>query len=255
MTRIVIIEDEPFAADHLELLIRRLQPTATIMAKLATVQESIAWLRSASDYDLIFSDIQLGDGICFDIFREVRVQVPIVFTTAYDQYALRAFKVNGVDYLLKPIDLSSLESAFEKLQLLRGEPPPTTVPMTPTQLDQLLRSMQPEYKQRFAVKIGDHIRMIPVAEVLYFQSRHKLTYLYTEKGKKYPVQYTLQELEKLLDPLQFFRINRQLLLRDKAIEDVTAISSSRLKVKIPFATKDEVVSRERCQAFKEWMDR
>ncbi|MCB0630325.1 MAG: LytTR family DNA-binding domain-containing protein [Saprospiraceae bacterium] len=254
MNRIVIIEDEPFAADHLELLIRRLRSDTEIVTKLATVAEAIAWLHTASDYDLIFSDIQLGDGICFDIFREINVQVPIIFTTAYDQYALRAFKVNSVDYLLKPIDLPSLQAAFEKLDRLRVEPAQALSPMTTSQLDRLLQSMRPDYKQRFAVKIGDHIKMIPVSEVVYFESRHKLTYLFTENGKKYPVQYTLHELEELLDPRLFFRINRQMLLRDTAIQDVAAISNSRLKVSIPFTKDTVVVSRERCQEFKEWMD-
>jgi DNA-binding LytR/AlgR family response regulator len=254
MNRIVIIEDEPFAADHLEMLIRRLRPKAEVIVKLPTVREAINWLRPAPAYDLIFSDIQLGDGICFDIFREVQVQAPIVFTTAYDQYALRAFKENSVDYLLKPIDLSSLQGAFEKLDRLRGEQR-TSPAVSTDQLDRLLQSMRPEYKQRFAVKIGDHIKMVPVAEVLYFESRHKITYLFTENGKKYPVQYTLQELEQLLDPLQFFRINRQMLIRDRAIQDVAAISNSRLKVSIPFSREAVVVSRERCQEFREWMDR
>lgn len=254
MNRIVIIEDEPFAADHLELLIQRLKPEAEIVAKLPTVQEATAFLQMHNNYDLLFSDIQLGDGLCFDIFRKVQVPTPIIFTTAYDQYALRAFKVNSVDYLLKPIDLPTLQAAFDKLERLRGEQAPQTTTFTQQQLDRLLQSMRPEYKQRFAVKIGEHIRLIPVAEVLYFESRHKLTYLYTSAGKKYPVQYTLQDLEGLLDPMEFFRINRQMLLRDKAIRDVAAISNSRLQVTIPFAEKAVVVSRERCQEFKEWMD-
>ena len=253
MKRIVIIEDEPFAADHLELLIQRLRPDAEIVIKLPTVRESIEWLQNNQDYDLVFSDIQLGDGICFDIFREVEIKVPIIFTTAYDQYALRAFKVNSVDYLLKPIDQNTLAKSFEKLEQLSGISQPSPV-FSADQLRQLLQSIQPEYKQRFAVKIGDHIKLIPTSGILYFQSQHKITYLFIEKGKKYPVQYTLQELEDLLDPKQFFRINRQIILRDQSILDVVTISNSRLKVKIPFEQEAVIVSRERCQEFKEWLN-
>lgn len=254
MKRIVIIEDEPFAADHLAQLIQQLRPEAEILAKLPTVSEAVRWLREHRNYELIFTDIQLGDGTCFEIFPAVEIRSPIIFTTAYDQYALRAFKVNSVDYLLKPITKSDLDAAFAKLQRLQEKAQPQAV-FSSNQLEQLLQTMQPAYKQRFAVKIGDHLKLIPTEEVMYFESRHKLTYLTTESGRQYPVQYTLQELEAMLDPLQFFRINRQLLLRDRAIQDVATISNSRLKVKIPFADQAAVVSRERCNDFKSWLDR
>lgn len=253
MNRIVIIEDEYFAAEHLEEMIRQLRPGAEVVAKLPSVQEAVAWLNAQRDYDLVFTDIQLADGICFEIFPQVDIRVPIIFTTAYDQYALRAFKVNSVDYLLKPIDKPDLQAAFAKLEQLRPEA--TSQPaFTPAQLQQLLQSMQPEFKKRFTVKIGDHLKLVPTEEILYFLSQHKLTYLMTATGKKYPIQYTLQDLEELLDPQQFFRINRQMLLRDRAIEDVMTISNSRLKVRIPFAKKEVVVSRERCGDFREWLD-
>lgn len=253
MNRIVIIEDEPYAADHLEILIRQLQADAEILVKIPTVATAIQWLKTHQQYDLVFTDIQLADGTCFEIFPEVEIKVPIIFTTAYDQYALKAFKVNSVDYLLKPIDKPALQAAFDKLDRLRQEAEPAPS-FSPAQLQQLLQSMQPEYKKRFAVKIGDHLKLVPTDEILYFLSQHKLTYLMTESGKKYPTQYTLQELEDLLDPQQFFRINRQMLLRDRAIEDVATISNSRLKVKIPFSKTAVVVSRERCSEFKEWLD-
>ncbi len=253
MKRIVIIEDEPFAADHLAVLIERLKPEMTVVAKIPTVKESVQWLQRNTDYDLVFTDIQLADGICFEIFQQVEIPVPVIFTTAYDQYALRAFKVNSVDYLLKPIDKPSLAGAFAKLEALRNTAQPHPI-LQPAQLQQLMQSMQPVYKQRFAIKIGDHIKLIPTNEVLYFQSQHKITYLITEGGKRYPVQYTLQELEDLLDARQFFRINRQTLLSDRSIQDVAALSNSRLKVRLPFAKESEVVSRERCTGFKEWLD-
>ncbi len=254
MKRIVIIEDEPFAADHLEVLICQLKPEMQVVAKIPTVKKSVQWLQNHQNYDLVFTDIQLADGICFEIFQQIQIAAPVIFTTAYDQYALRAFKVNSVDYLLKPIDKPSLVSAFEKLEALRG-PEQSQAILSSQQLERLMQSMRPEYKQRFAIKIGDHIKLIPTTEVLYFQSQHKITYLTTEGGKRYPVQYTLQELEDLLDARQFFRINRQTLLSDRSIEDVATINNSRLKVKVPFKKEAEVVSRERCADFKDWLDR
>lgn len=254
MNRILIIEDEPFAADHLERMISQTRPEMQVMAKLPTVAESIAWLQANQDYDLVFTDIQLADGICFEIFQAVTIEAPLIFTTAYDQYALKAFKLNSIDYLLKPIDKPSLNTAFEKLEKLRQRSP-TPPTFSPQQLQQLLQSLQPSYKQRFAIKIGDNIRLVPTAEILYFESQHKMTYLTTEAGKRYPVQYTLQELEDLVDANQFFRINRQVLLRDRSIQGVAMISNSRLKVKVPFAKEDWIVSRERCQDFKEWLNR
>lgn len=254
--KILIIEDEPFAADHLELLVSQLRPNWEVLAKLPTIQETVSWLRSNQAYDVIFTDIQLADGICFEIFHQVEIDRPIIFTTAYDQYAIKAFKLNSIDYLLKPIDKPSLTTAFEKLEKLQS----TTITTQPTgfspdQLQQLLQSLQPTYKQRFAIKIGDNIRLVPTDEILYFQSQHKMTYLTTEGGKRYPVQYTLQELGDLVDQRQFFRINRGVLLRDRAIQGVAMITNSRLKVKVPFVEEDFIVSRERCQEFKDWLDR
>ncbi len=254
--KILIIEDEPFAADHLEMLTKQLRPDWEVLAKLPTIQETVSWITSQQAYDVIFTDIQLADGICFEIFQQVQIDRPIIFTTAYDQYAIKAFKLNSIDYLLKPIDKSSLTSAFEKLEKLQASAAPAQPQGFSTdQLQQLLQSLQPSYKQRFAIKIGDNIRLVPTEEILFFQSQHKITYLTTEAGKRYPVQYTLAELEGLVDQKQFFRINRGVLLRDRAIKGVAMISNSRLKVKVPFVEEDFVVSRERCQDFKEWLDR
>ena len=253
MKRIVIIEDEPLAADHLALLIKRLKPDVEVVAKMRTVKASIAYLQAHEDYDLVFTDIQLADGICFEIFQQVDIPVPIIFTTAYDQYALKAFKVNSVDYLLKPINSTALAAAFDKLESLQQQAKSPSIFSGP-QLQQLLHSMQPSYKQRFAIKIGDRLKLVAITEVLYFQSQHKITYLITETGKRFPVQYTLQEVEDLLDPSQFFRISRQVILSTHAIKEVVSISNSRLKVSVPFLEEALVVSRERCREFTEWLD-
>ena len=253
MTRIVIIEDEPLAAEHLQLLIHKVRPEVRILTILSTVKDALEWLKKNSDFDLLFSDIQLGDGICFEIFQQVQINVPIVFTTAYDQYALEAFKVNGIDYLLKPIDGETLEAAFRKIESLQQVSNPKTT-FGQKQLRDLLQAVQKGYKKRFAVKIGSQLKMIHSDDILYFKSQHKITYLVTEEGKKYPLDYTLLELIDLLDPDHFFRINRQIILRDQSIKKISAITNSRLKVTIPFEPTEVIVSRERCQEFKEWLD-
>ncbi len=254
MRHVVIIEDEPLAAEHLRLLIRRVRPDVQVLITLHTVSDAVEWLHNNDEFGLVFSDIQLADGICFEIFQQVPIQVPIVFTTAYDQYALEAFKVNGVDYLLKPIDSASLEAAFTKIEnLQQGADRKATY--RPMDLQALLQAMQKSYKKRFAVKIGTQLKMIPTDDILYFKSQHKITYLVTEEGKKYPLDYTLLELMDLLDPDHFFRINRQIILRDQSIKKISTITNSRLKVTIPFEPKEVIVSRERCQEFKEWLDR
>ena len=252
MNRIVIIEDEPIAADHLEMLIQRLDPQYTVVAKLPSVKQALAWFGELRPHDLVLSDIQLGDGTCFNIFEQIPPSAPVIFTTAFDQYALQAFKANGVDYLLKPINPEALADAFTKLKRLK-EQSQAAMPFTAEEISRLRNTIKPNYKQRFVVTIGDHTRLVPTADIVYFLSEHKLTYLMTQSGHKLPVAHTLQQLEDLVDPALFFRINRQYLIRDAAIEKVTTITNSRLKVQIPFSKTPVVVSRDRCQAFRQWM--
>ena len=248
---ILIIEDEDLAAWGLISKLRRLDPAIEVLATLDTVKAAVAWFRDNPAPELAFFDIQLADGLSFEIFEQVKVPCPIIFTTAYDAYALRAFKVNSVDYLLKPVDQDDLAQAFSKWRQLRG----------PAALDagtigQMLQLLQPKpYKTRFLVRIGDHLSAVEAAEIDFFFGENKIAWLRHRNGRKFPVDYTLEQLEDMLDPGQFFRLNRQYIAAIAAIRDVVTYSNSRLKVLLnnPMDTADVLISREKVEAFKTWL--
>ncbi|MCC9136579.1 LytR/AlgR family response regulator transcription factor [Pontibacter silvestris] len=254
--RIFIIEDEKLAADRLAKLLLQLESTANVVATAPSVRKTIEILRLNPQLDLIFMDIQLADGLSFEIFEQVPVEVPVIFTTAYDAYAIKAFKVNSIDYLLKPIDEEELQAALEKFRKLNRQ---TTA--TAPQLGALEQAMQllngsKNYKSRFVVKVGEHLHMIPMENVDYFYSFEKATFLHCSSGKRFAIDYTLEQLEQLVNPQYFFRVNRGYLVSLKAIKDIVAWSNSRLKLELRQASKEEVVvSREKVQAFKAWLDK
>ncbi|TAE49860.1 MAG: DNA-binding response regulator, partial [Bacteroidetes bacterium] len=218
MLRILIIEDEPPAARRLERMLRLILPEADILPALDSVKGAVAWLKEQKA-DLLLLDIHLADGNSFSIFEQIDVRTPIIFTTAYDQYALRAFKLNSIDYLLKPIEREELERAIAKFAENRHPENPQP------DLQQLLKSLQPqpvkEYKKRFMVSSGDKLRSVTVEEVAYFYGQQKYVFLITKDKRRHLVDYTLGELEDLLDPNTFFRINRQFLIRVDAITAMT----------------------------------
>ena len=247
----VIIEDEDLAAWGLMSKLQRLDPGIEILATLDTVKAAVQWFRENPAPDLAFFDIQLADGLSFEIFEQVKVSCPVIFTTAYDAYALRAFKVNSVDYLLKPVDQEDLARALSKLHQLRS--PAAIDADTIRQMMQLLKPRQ--YKNRFMVKVGDHLTAIAAAEIDFFFGENKIVWLRHQNGRKYPVDYTLEELEDMLDPQHFFRLNRQYIASIGVIRDVVTYSNSRLKVALrePMNTDDILVSREKVEAFKMWL--
>lgn len=248
---VIIIEDETRASNKLEKMILELEPNFTILAKLESVEESIAYFNENNTVDLIFSDIQLADGLSFEIYEKVNIDCPIIFTTAYDNYAIKAFKTNGIDYLLKPVNLIELEQAIEKVKKLQPK----------TSIDEILllaKSLQEKnknYKERFMVKIGDKINSITSQEILTFYSLEKSTFILTKEGRKYIVDYSLEYLETILSPKQFYRINRKFIISIDACKNIVSYTNSRLIIKID-ALKDEeiIVSRERVQDFKKWLD-
>ena len=248
---VLIIEDEDLAAWGLISKLRRLDPGIDIVATLDTVTAAVQWFRENPAPDLAFFDIQLADGLSFEIFDQVKVPCPIIFTTAYDAYALRAFKVNSVDYLLKPIDQDDLARAFSKLRQLRG--PAALDAGTIQQMMQLLKPRQ--YKTRFMVKVGDHLTAIAAEEIDFFFGENKIVWLRHQNSRKYPVDYTLEQLEDMLHPQHFFRLNRQYIASIGVIKDVVSYSNSRLKVTLrePMSTEDILVSREKVENFKEWL--
>lgn len=251
---VLIIEDELPAAEHLKRLLGRLDEDMNVLQCLTSVIDSARWIKQNPPPDLIFMDIQLNDGISFSIFDQVEVSSPIIFTTAYDQYALDAFKVNSIDYLLKPIALKDLRRATTKWKKVHSR---NTQPvgLDRNQIQAILKELKPSFKQRFLVKAGHHLKSIPVDEIIAFQSREKITFLINNTGRKYPIDFSLNDLEDILDPACFFRINRQDMISHQAISDVASYSSSRLKIMSQLSTEKEmIVSRDRVSDFRLWLD-
>lgn len=245
--RVLIIEDEPLAQEELVRLVRKLFPEMDIVGILSMVSESIEWLTENSA-DLIFMDIHLADGISFDIFTQVDVKIPIIFTTAYDQYAIQAFQVNGVGYLLKPIVEKDLISAVDKL---------AHNTYASYNISNLLQSMNmsKEYKSRIGVKIGDRYNYVEMSHAAYFYVEERLTFLMTVEGKRYIVDYSIEALESLLDPKLFFRISRGCIASIQSIKEVSKHFNSRLKVTLtPTYHGDMLISRVRVSEFLRWLD-
>ncbi len=251
---ILIIEDEQPAATRLERLIKAYDPGITVLNKLDSVQNSVKWLSdSASQPDLIFMDIQLADGLSFEIFEQVNIEVPVIFTTAYDEYALKAFKVNSVDYLLKPVDEEELAGAFNKLERLSQQPRDHS--LLARQISDAMARLSTTYKSRFVIRSGEHIRTVAVEDILYFFSRNKGTWCCIGDNRNYMLDQTLEQVQGLVNPADFFRINRQYLVRLDAIEDIISYSNSRLRLVVRSCDDNKiVVSRDRVNEFKDWLD-
>ncbi len=249
---ILIIEDEDPAAERLEGLLSEAAASAKILARLDSVAAAVNWLSAHPAPDLIFLDIQLADGLSFEIFRQTEVNAPVIFTTAYDQYALDAFRVNSIDYLLKPVKREELTRALEKFNK-------TLAAVMLPDLSQLIRQLQPnapvrEFKRRFLIRFGDKIKAIDVDQVMYFFTEDKINYLRTRDNQTYPVDQNLDRLEELLDPKRFFRINRQFIVSIESIDQMYAFSKSRVKISLrPPSDGDTIVSTERSPFFKQWL--
>ncbi|TRX57556.1 response regulator transcription factor [Fulvivirga sp. M361] len=255
--KVLIIEDEKPAAKRLERLLLSYDDSIEVVAKLDSVKSVIDWFQTGKMLDLVFMDIQLADGLSFEVFDHVSITAPIIFTTAYDEYALKAFKVNSVAYLLKPVDDEDLSDAFAKLNTLKQAPETVNVTAV-NSMDQIAAAMQMltrQYKNRFVVKTGEHIRSIAVDEILFFFSREKATFCTLDQGKNYLLDYTLQQLIDMLDPTKFFQINRRFIISLRSVKDIISYSNSRLKIVLDhFSEQDVIVSRERVNEFKAWLD-
>ena len=286
---VLLLEDEPLAAERLQRLLAQAAPTARVLAVLDTVAGALGWLAAHPAPDLILSDVQLADGLSLDVFAQTLVTSPVVFTTAYDQYALRAFEANSVAYLLKPVKLPELQRALAKLQQWPGaapggeatgvdesragsgsDPTPNSAPSLPHSthpaaaypealerlLDALPRPQRP-YKERFLVRQGEALLPLPARETAWFQSRHEVTTLATLDGRRFVVDYTLEELEKLLDPTAFLRLNRQVLAQLPAVRRLLPHLGGKLLVELLPAVAgggDVLVSKERAGAVKRWLE-
>lgn len=250
--KVLIIEDEPHATQRLSSLVAELLPNSSIVAKIDSVKKAVAWLLNNA-VDLIFMDIQLADGLSFQIFDQVKVTAPVIFTTAYEEYALKAFKVNSVDYILKPVDKDELSGALKKLDNLSGA---AVNDLMLRNIGNAMQMLTKRYKTRFVIKVGEHLRTIDVAAIRYFYSQEKTTFCVTDENRNFILDYTLEQLEQLIDPFEFFRINRKYLVQARAIHDIVSYSNSRLKLMLKGSQdNDVVVARERVQDFKNWLDR
>jgi DNA-binding LytR/AlgR family response regulator len=288
MLRALLVEDEPLAARRLASLLQKQAVPFEILGPAESVAQAVSLLQAGPAPDVLFLDIHLADGLSFELFEQVAVTCPVVFTTAYDQYAVRAFKVNSVDYLLKPIDEEELRQAVAKLQQRLALPGPATTDAdfgtkssvsstkiasensspapgidaaTLAALLQQLRQPAPaaSYKSQFVVRVGEHLKVVPVEQIAYFFSLEKTTLLQSTDGRKYVVDYTMEQLEGLLDPSQFFRLNRAFLAQQAAIVDIIHYTNSRLQTILKPAPPDSegpvLVSREKVSVFKSWLDR
>jgi two-component system response regulator LytT len=249
--KILIVEDEKPAADRLARLLAQIDDTLSVMAVTETVEDTINWFQGNPAPDLIFMDIQLDDGLCFEIFENIEIKTPVIFTTAFDEYALRAFKVNSVDYLLKPVDKEALNKAIQKYRLVFKKD------VDYSKFESLLNQFQPKTKERFLIKVGEHYKSVQITDINCFFIKERCNFINTRNGKNYAIDYSLDKAEKMLDPKKFFRVGRNFIINFSAIKDIIAYSSNRLKIIIDGWQDSEVilVSRERVSDFKDWMDR
>ncbi len=252
MKTVLIIEDEEAAARRLQKMISEILPEVNILPAIATIRSAIARLKENPKPDLVFLDVHLADGQSFEIFKEVNVNCPIIFTTAYDQYALEAFTINSIDYLLKPIKKEELQRAINKFINLSGV---STSDINVEKLLSSLKQQKANYKERFAVKYGEHIKTIATADAAYFYTENKANFLITKDNKRYAIDYNLDQLEELLDPKKFFRINRQFIIGFHSITEMFTYSKSRVLINLnPPSKLETIVSTERSGAFKAWLD-
>ncbi len=254
--RAVIIEDEPRAARRLQKLLQEVEPEMEVLALLESVEESVDYFSHKPELDLIFSDIQLADDVSFTIFKQVDTKAPVIFTTAYDVYAIEAFKVNGIDYLLKPISADDLHHALAKYRTLVKEKSPEPQ-IAWEEVAQLLKGQgvnQPAFKKRFMVKVGTQLKSIAAADIVAVYSKDKATFLFTSQKRSYPIEQSLDVVQDQLDPERFFRINRGFIVSLEAKPEISAYSNSRLKLSIPGLEKELIiVARDRTKDFKVWL--
>lgn len=249
---VIIIEDEKPAARRLSRMLEKLEVKVSTM--LHSVEESINWFHNSEHPDLIFLDIQLSDGLSFEIFDEVAIDSSIIFTTAYDEYALQAFKLNSIDYLLKPIDEDDLKRAVHKFE--SRAPQSQNVQVNFEDIKKLLTNpLERTYKKRFTVKVGQHLKMIPIDSIECFYSENKGTYIHTTDNRDYLIDMTLEQLENELEPKTFFRISRKFFININAIKDMVSYTNSRLQIKLTtYKDQDVIVARERVRDFKDWLE-
>lgn len=248
--RAVIIEDENLAADKLERYLHKYDKTILILDKIPSISDAVFWFQNNQDYDVVFMDIQLTDGLSFEIFNQVQISKPIIFTTAFDEYAIDAFKVNSIDYVLKPITFTDVSKAMTKLKKLQS------VFSGNDHVQNAVKEIaEKKTKDRFLVRLGNHIHSIKTEDISLFYAEGRTVYLITKEKKKYILDYKLESLESVLSSSEFYRVNRTFIVNISDINDVLVYSNSRLKITSNvFTEKEIIVSREKVSAFKQWFE-
>jgi DNA-binding LytR/AlgR family response regulator len=250
---VIIIEDEHLSAEHLSTLLKKIDKNIEIIGTSDSVKKSIKLLSETSNVDLLFVDIHLADGLSFDIFSKLSIDTPIIFTTAYNEYAIKAFKVNSIDYLLKPIGIEDLRVSIQKFEKLNNA---VQQKINAEKLDTAFNIINKQYKNRFMVKMGDTISSIRIEDIAYFIAEQGIVLLVVKTGRRYSIDYTLDQLEQLVDLTQFFRINRKVLIHIDVVKKVSSYFNSRYKINAEFLQEEDgVVSRERVNDFKLWLDK
>lgn len=254
--KVLIIEDEPHAQNELKRLLADSGSEIDILDCIDSVEDSVDWLKANEAPGLIFMDIQLSDGLSFEIFSEVKVTTPVIFTTAFDEYAIRAFKVNSVDYLLKPIKQNELNDALNKFKSLGSQFNSAQPTLDLDQIQQLLNIKNQTYKTRFIARVGDQIKHVDVKDVAYFRAEDNEVMLVTKNNNRYIIEYSLDHLVGVLDPIEFFRANRSYIVTVKAIDKISKYFNSRLHLELIPKTEDTVlISRVKVPEFLKWMDK
>jgi two-component system response regulator LytT len=250
---VLIIEDEKIASERLEQLLHQIDETISVDAKIGTIRDTVAWL-GVNTVDLIFSDIHLSDGLSFNIFEKIEVTTPVIFTTAYDQYAIKAFTVNSIDYLLKPIEIEKLTQSIEKYKNLMKDRDTGKI-----KIESLLKSFlkkEDAFKKRFIITIGPKLKIINIEDITYFFVHDKSVYIKTKTNKNVAIDYSLDALEKMLDPEFFFRINRKYIVHINSITNICTLSKSRIKIALtPPADEEIIISFNRSRNFKNWLNK
>ncbi len=247
----IIIEDEKLSAEHLSNLLKRIDASINVIANFDSVKKSVEAFQKGIKADVVFVDVHLADGLSFEIFNKIQIDTPIIFTTAFDEYAIKAFKLNSVDYLLKPIGVDDLRVAIDKLKKISQSH--TSIVQD---IANAYQNLNKQYKNRFIVKMGDSIVSIKTEDVFHFIAEDGITLLVTIAGKRYAVDYTLDQLTELVSPDLFFRINRKVLIAINAVQKVSSYFNSRLKINSDLLEDESaIVSRERVSEFKAWLDK
>jgi len=250
--KVLIIEDELLAAEKISGYVRDIFPEAQLLGPINSIAEGVAWFKQNPEPDVVISDIMLSDGLCFDIYKEKNISWWVIFTTAYDEYVIRAFEVNSIDYLLKPVSKQKLKESLRKISYEQTQ---NKTDIDYLKLAELLQASTQSYKSRFLVKVGQKIKAIPTSKIAYFFTHDKLSFLVSHQKDKFPLDHSLEEIDAMLNPKDFFRINRKYIIHLDAVKVIHPYFKGRLKLELlPETNEDIVISSEKTPSFKSWLD-